>query len=308
MTSECGKNFEIRVVDVFTKEAFTGNPLAVVLEAQDLTAKEMQKIAAEMNLSETTFVLPPTESRANYKIRIFTPLKEIPFAGHPSIGTAFVLAEENRFNLKEPVTTVHQELGIGVLPIDIYVQNKTVQMIMMTQGQPRFGPIIKDVNVVAKVLGVVPEEVTKTGLSPQIVSTGLNQLMVPIKSLDTLANLQPDFPLVKQLEERLGFLGCYVFTLETLNPKASVHVRFFAPSVAVREDPATGSAAGGLGAYLLRWRALPIKEPLTFVIEQGYEMGRPSTIHVEVEHKNYQPTKVRVGGQAVMVLKGQIIC
>jgi len=308
MTSVCGKKFEIRVVDVFTKEAFTGNPLAVVLDAEDLTAKEMQKIAAEMNLSETTFVLPSTEPGANYKIRIFTPLKEIPFAGHPSIGTTFVLAEENRFDLKEPVTTVHQEVGIGVLPIDIYVQNKTVQMIMMTQGQPRFGPIIEDVNTVAKALGVAPEEVTKTGLSPQIVYTGLNQLMVPIKSLETLANIQPDFSLIKQLEERLGFIGCYVFTFETLNPKASVHARFFAPSAGVREDPATGSAAGGLGAYLLRWRALPIKEPLTFIIEQGYEMGRPSTIHVEVEHKNYQPTKVRVGGQAVMVLKGWIIC
>jgi len=237
MTDGCGKKFEVRVVDVFTKEAFTGNPLAVVLDAQDLTAKEMQKIAAEMNLSETTFVLPSIEPGANYKIRIFTPMKEIPFAGHPSIGTAFVLAEENRFNLKEPVTTVHQEVGIGVLPIDIYVQNKTVQMIMMTQGQPRFGPIIDDINAVAEVLGVIPEEVTKTGLSPQIVSTGLNQLMVPIKSLDTLANLQPDFTLIKQLEERLGFLGCSVFTLETLNPKASIHVRFFAPSAGVGKIP-----------------------------------------------------------------------
>jgi trans-2,3-dihydro-3-hydroxyanthranilate isomerase len=180
---------------------------------------------------------------------------------------------------------------------------------MMSQGKPRFGPIIKNINDVARSLGVNPEEITKTSLRPQIVSTGLNQLMVPIKSLETLANLQPDFPLVKQLEESFGFLGCSVFTFETISPEASVHVRFFAPSVGVWEDPATGSAAGGLGAYLLRWKALPLsKEPLAFIIEQGYEIRRPSTIYVEVQHKNKQPTKVRVGGQAVTVLKGTIIC
>jgi len=310
MTSEHGKKFlEVRVVDVFTTQAFTGNPLAVVLDARDLTSEEMQRIAAEMNLSETTFVSPPTKPKATYKMRIFTPAKEIPFAGHPSVGTAFVLAEEQRFNLKEPVTTIHQEVGIGVLPIDLYVQNKAVQKIMMTQGKPRFRLIIEDINAVARSLRVPPEEITKTGLSPQIVSTGLNQLMVPIKTLKTLAHLQPDFPLIKRLEESFGFSGCYVFTFETISPEASAHVRFFAPSVGVWEDPATGSAAGGLGSYLLRWKALPINErPFTFIIEQGHEIKRPSKIHVEVQHRNKKPTKVRVGGQAVTVLKGIIIC
>jgi len=297
----------VKQVDVFTDHRLAGNPLAVVLDGDGLTADEMQAIAREMNLSETTFVLTPSDPRASYKIRIFTPAKEIPFAGHPSIGTAFALLEEERIAVRSPKVTVHQETGIGVLPIDVYVKDGEVERIVMAQGRPEFGQIIQDIEPIAQSLGTTVEEIASTGLRPQAVSTGLLQLFVPMQSLRAVSSLSPDFSALKKIEEKLGLIGCCVFTRETIMPEASVHVRFFAPSGGVLEDPATGSAAGGLGAYLCKYGLLRTQVSAAFTIEQGYEIRRPSMIHVEVEHQHGKPTAVRVGGRAVTVLEGKIM-
>jgi PhzF family phenazine biosynthesis protein len=142
----------MKQVDVFTDRPLTGNPLAVFFDGAGLSSEEMLAIAREMNLSETTFVLPPTEQEADYKVRIFTPAKEIPFAGHPSIGTAHALIEDGRIPLKKTVTTVRQEVGIGVLPIQIQLTSRKRRLITMTQGKPRLGQIVEDIEGVADIL------------------------------------------------------------------------------------------------------------------------------------------------------------
>lgn len=305
--SQSPRRFRLRQVDVFTKVPLTGNPLAVVLDAAALSGEDMQRIAREMNLSESTFVLPPTVPEATYRMRIFTPEREIPFAGHPSIGTAFVLSEEGFFPLEEPVTTVHQEIDIGVLPLDLHVQGGRVEWVVMTQGQPGVEEIV-DVEDVAELLGLDPSDIAETGLPPQVASTGLRQLMVPVRSLDLVQNMAPRVAELKRFLAAHSIVTTTVFSRETLNPAAFVHVRVFAPDVGVPEDPATGSAAGALGAYLAQWRELPSSDPVvSFTIEQGYEMNRPSTIWVEVTREQAVATRVRVGGAAVTVLRGELI-
>lgn len=300
------RQYRVKQVDVFTDNPLAGNPLAVILDAESLARQEMQMIAKEMNLSETTFVLSPSKPNADYRVRIFTPSMEIPFAGHPCIGTAYVLAKEGVLPLKGPLTTVHQQLEIGVLPLEIHQRRGRIEKIVMEQSKPRFGRLFKDVRRISVAAGVKVRDIEETGLPPQIVSTGINQLMVPVGTLKAVQQSRPDLGELNALEREFGFYGCSLFTQETLTAEASVHVRYYSPEVGVPEDPATGSAAGGLGAYLVKWNVLSREREATFVIEQGYEIGRPSKIHVEVEVTRGAPTRVRVGGEVVPVIEGVI--
>jgi len=297
-------------VDVFTDRPFGGNPLAVFPEAEGLTAEEMQRLAREMNLSETTFVLPPGSPEADFKVRIFTPAAELPFAGHPVVGTHWVLAHLGRVVLGEPVTRVHFELGVGVLPADLLVVDGRVQQVVMTQDRPRFLAVVEEVDELAAGLGLGPEAITQTGLPVQVVSTGVPQMMVPVRSLAEVQSLGADRLNVAALNRvcRAADTRCVmVFTRETERPESAVHVRLFAPLLGVPEDPATGSANGGLGAYLVRHRVVPVTEPTTrLVSEQGSEIGRPSRLHIEVDCAGGEIGGVRVGGQVVMVAEGVV--
>ncbi len=302
------RSFEVRHLDVFTSKAFSGNPLMVVMDAEGLESTEMQAIAAEFNMPETTFILPPEKPGNDYKVRIFTPLKEIPFAGHPIVGTAHVVVTEEIVKVKKPRCTLKHETGIGVLPIEVIFDDEGAPRVVMTQGRPEFFSILKEeqISSVAEALGVNEEEIRETGLAPQVVSTGLPQLFVPLKRLETISKLTPDLRKVKKIEEELGLEGVGVFTLETRSREASVHLRFFAPSIGIEEDAAAGSAAGGLGAYLAKWKVLPEEKLGDFSVEQGLEMGRPSMLYVNVEVKDGNPVKVKVGGYSVTLLKGTL--
>lgn len=300
------RRYRLKQVDVFTDRPLTGNPLAVFLDGRGLSSEEMQAISKEMNLSETTFVLPPTAPEANYKVRIFTPVKEIPFAGHPSIGTAHALIEDGRITLEQKTTTVRQEVGIGVLPIEIETTSSGKRTITMTQGKPRLGPIVDEVQSVADGLEIPAEEITSTNLPVQISSTGVDQLIIPIRSLKQVQSLSPNFEKLKGLEKRLNALSCCVFTRETVDAKASIHMRSFAPAAGIFEDPATGSAAGALGAYLVSHGVFHSRSPSSFIIEQGLEIQRSSRIAVTVHHEAGLPTLVKVGGEAVTILEGEL--
>lgn len=305
------KEYRFIQVDVFTETPFGGNPLAVFPEAKGLTSEEMQRLAREMNLSETTFVLPPQAPEADFKVRIFTPAAELPFAGHPVVGTHWVLAHLGRVALREPVTQVRFELGVGMLPADLHVRGGQVQQVVMTQGEPTFHAVLEDVTDLAEGLGLPPEAITETGLPVQVVSTGLPQMMVPIRSLAEVQSLdagQLNTAALNRACEACGAEGCVmVFTRETERPDTTVHVRLFAPLLGVPEDPATGSANGALGAYLVHHRAVPVTEPTTYIVsEQGAEMKRPSTLYVEVDIKGERVTAVRVGGQVVPVAEGVV--
>jgi len=271
----------------------------------------MQRLAKEMNLSETTFVLPPQAPEADFRVRIFTPAAELPFAGHPVVGTHWVLAHLDRVALREPVTRVRFELGVGVLPADLHVSGGQVERVVMTQREPTFHAVLEDVTDLAEGLGLPPEAITEIGLPVQVVSTGLPQMMVPIRSLAEVQSLdggQLNTAALNRACEACGAEGCVmVFTHETERPDTAVHVRLFAPLLGVPEDPATGSANGALGAYLVHHRAVPVTKPTTYIVsEQGAKMKRPSTLYVEVDSKGERVTAVRVGGQVVPVAEGVV--
>jgi trans-2,3-dihydro-3-hydroxyanthranilate isomerase len=302
------KEYRFMQVDVFTNRPFGGNPLAVFPDAEGLTAEEMQCLAREMNLSETTFVLPPQAARADFAVRIFTPAKELPFAGHPVVGTHWVLAHLGRVELQAPVRRVHFELGVGVLPADLHVAGGRVERVVMTQDHPTFLATMEDVTDLSEGLGLLPEAITGTGLPVQVVSTGVPQMMVPVRSLAEVQVLDASQLNVAALSRACRAVGTecvMVFSFETERPEATVHTRVFAPLLGVPEDPATGSANGALGAYLVHHRAVPVTAPTTRILsEQGAELGRPSTLQVEVDRRGGEITSVRVGGQVVPVLEG----
>jgi trans-2,3-dihydro-3-hydroxyanthranilate isomerase len=296
--------FDFWRVDVFTDVPLQGNPLAVFPRATGLSKEEMEAVTREMNLSETTFVFPPTNPAANYRNRIFTPNGEIPFAGHPSIGTAFVAALEGLVPKPEGASVVYQELQIGVLPLELLVEGGAVQKVVMTQGEPNVGDRLGTLANLASALGVKVRDLGIGKLVPQLASTGIPSLQVPMKTLALVKGLDPD---MKELGAVLSKLGpnvvCYAFSLEAESSDAQVHARAFAPSSGVPEDPATGSAAGACGAYLATNKRLPAP---SFVIEQGVEMRHRSRIEVSVEMDGIRPKVVRVGGRVTPVIRGTL--
>lgn len=294
-------------LDVFTREPLAGNPLAVFPDATGLDDRTMQALAREMNLSETTFVLP--SAVATRRVRFFTPAAEIPLAGHPSIGTWWLLAAQGAVAVApDGITRLTQETGAGILPIDVHCEQGRVRRVVMTQADPQFGEPVP-VRGLGELLGGAADIVLAEPL-PQVVSTALPQLMVPIRSLADLRAL-PSGGTGAALAHWLRQHGtdCVMcFTLETEHPGATVHARMFAPGLGVPEDPATGSAAGALGCYLV-WHGLvrPHDGVARLVIEQGSEIGRPSSIAVEIQVGNGgEITRVQVGGEAVIVITGEV--
>ena len=294
-------------LDVFTATPLAGNPLAVFPDATGLEPGTMQALAREMNLSETTFVFPSTA--ATKRVRFYTPAAEVPLVGHPTIGTWWLLAARGLVSLPADGTAViTQETGAGVLPVDIMLAGGKPTRVVMTQRQPEFGPPITTITRLGRALGGDARTVLRSP-GPQVVSTAMPQLMIPVRSLDVLRNL-PSGGGGQTLAALLTALGsdcAMMYTLETERPGATVHCRMFAPGLGVPEDPATGSAAGALGAYLIRHGVVrPENGRAAITIEQGLEIGRPSIIHVEVDVSGAAITRVRVGGEAVTVIDGEV--
>ncbi len=295
-------------IDVFTDRRLAGNALAVFPDAAGLDPAEMQALAREMNLSETTFVL--ASDRATRRVRFFTPTAEIPLAGHPTIGTWWTLAERGIIDLpQDGVTQVTQETGAGVLPVSIRTVGGRLAEVIMVQARPEFGPSVSDVATLGAALGGEFDLVASEP-APQVVSTALPQLMVPVTSLPALQAL-PSGGRGGDLATLLRTLGtdcAMCFARETVAPDATVHCRMFAPGLGVPEDPATGSAAGALGAYLVRHGLVaPTGRSARIVVEQGLEIARPSRINVEVDvAPDGTITEVRVGGQAITVIEGEV--
>ncbi len=301
-------------LDVFTDRPFCGNPLAVFPETSELTDERMQQIAREMNLSETVFVLPPKDENALRRLRIFTPTQELPFAGHPVVGTWYCLAREGMVPLPENGTGwahIKQEVGIGVLPVDIEFKDGDPSQVVMTQGKFEIVNEIEDWQEqaeIARALGLAREDLDEN-LPIQSVSTGNSMLLVPVRSLADLGHCRVNLALLSEVYERAKATGCYAFTRETIEiGEARAHARFFV-GMNIGEDPATGSAAGPLGGYLVYHDAAgvePVDGVCRFVIEQGDFMNRPSRIGLEVKGKAGKIEEVRVGGTAVVVARGEL--
>lgn len=293
--------------DVFSGEPFGGNPVAVFPDAGGLTDDELQQIAREMNLSETVFVFPPTDKAAVVKLRIFTPTQEIPFAGHPVLGTFFILAELGIIPVKESMTRVMQECNIGLFPVELHAEDGLVERVVMTQPKPEFlGPVeeAEDLYKVASALGLAKHVIADMKWPIEVVSTGLPVMIVPVRTLTAVRSIRPDASAITDVCRRFGANGIMVFTTVTVEPTATVHARMFAPSIGILEDPATGSASGALGAYLVQNRVVEVTPTTEIVVEQGYEIERPSQIFVQVETEHEVIQTVKVGGQCVMVVEG----
>lgn len=296
-------------VDVFTDQPFAGNPVAVLPDAEGLSDVELQQIAREMNLSETVFVFPATDLSAAAKIRIFTPAHEIPFAGHPVLGTFFVLAKLGRIPLKEPITRVLQECSIGVFPVELDIVNGEILRLVMSQPKPQFlerVELMKDLFEVAKALGLSKDQITRTKFPVEVVSTGLPVMIVPIRTLTAVKSIVPDAQAINDLCARYGCNGIMVFTTVTVEEASTVHTRMFATPIGVTEDPATGSASGALGAYLVQNGVVEVAARTEIIAEQGYELDRPSRIIIQIDSDDDVIQEVKVGGQVVMVAEGML--
>jgi trans-2,3-dihydro-3-hydroxyanthranilate isomerase len=301
--------------DVFTDRVFCGNPLAVFPEAEGITDDQMMKIAREMNLSETVFVLKPDSDEVLRRLRIFTPVREIPFAGHPIVGTWTALAGEGVVPLPEGGSgwqRIFHEVGVGILPVDVEFKDGKAVQVVMTQGKFEILHEIDDAHEqaeVARALGLAREDLDE-GLPIQVITTGLSCLAVPIRSLADLRDTRVNATLLAEIYTRHGAMGCHAFTRETLEVGASrAHARFFAPGDNIPEDPATGSACGALGGYLVHHGALslePVEGRYKFVIEQGDFIHRPSRINLDVKGEAGRVEEVKVGGLAVLVARGEV--
>jgi trans-2,3-dihydro-3-hydroxyanthranilate isomerase len=302
--------------DVFTDQAFCGNPLAVFPEAQGISDERMMQIAREMNLSETVFVLPADKENVLRHLRIFTPRREIPFAGHPIVGTWTALALEGVPAPPEGGSgwqRIFHEVGIGVLPVDIEFKDGRPVQVEMTQGKFQILDEIDDGHEqaeLARALGLAREDLDES-LPIQVITTGLPCLAVPVRSLADLRNCHINSNLLAEIYTRHGGTGCHAFTRETLEIGASrAHARFFAPADNIPEDPATGSACGALGGYLVHHGGLNLEPEdgrYKFVIEQGDFIHRPSRINLTVKGAAGNVEEVKVGGQAVLVARGEVV-
>lgn len=293
--------------DVFTSQPFGGNPVAVFPDANGLTDEQLQKIAREMNLSETVFVFPPSDPAAVVRLRIFTPTQEIPFAGHPVVGALFVLAQIDAVAAPKPVTRVVYECNIGLFPVEVHVRDGQVTRVVMTQPQPQFVERVEDTEdlyLVAGALGIAKPVIAETKWPLEVVSTGLPVLIVPVRTLTAVRSIVPNDKAIIDLCGRFGTNGVMAFTTVTVEPFATVHARMFAPAIGISEDPATGSAGGALGAYLVQHGVVEVAPMTELIIEQGYEIERPSRILVQVESDDDIIQAVKVGGQCVMVAEG----
>jgi trans-2,3-dihydro-3-hydroxyanthranilate isomerase len=293
------RSYRIIYIDAFTDTPLAGNPCAVLPDARGLSDDEMQAIAAETNLSETAFVLP--SEGADFRARYFTPRRELPFAGHPTIATAFTLAEEGLVKLAGPVTPLHLELGIGVIPVEIHARDgKTPDRVVMTQQKPVFGPTF----TAAETASCFSLEVSDllADPAPQVVSTGVPFLIVPVRNAATLRQVQMRRDALGALCARAGVNAAFMFCLGGFTGEADTAARLLDPA-GTNEDPYTGSATGCLGAYVVQYELQPGPR---LVAEQGHPLGRPGRGELEIVGSPGDIQAVRLGGAAVRSMEGRM--
>jgi trans-2,3-dihydro-3-hydroxyanthranilate isomerase len=290
--------------DVFTDHIFGGNQLAVLPDSRGLDDEQMQQVAREFNYSETVFVFPPNDPANTRRVRIFTPGGELPFAGHPTIGTAFVLALIGEVPLDGDLTHIVLEEGVGPVPVTIRAENGRPTFCQLTAAvPPSFGPPAPPADDLAAMLSLDPADLLGAPYEPQAASAGTPFMFIPLRSLDALGRARLN---IERWEKTLADHWApkvHIFTFEAGLPGSDLRCRMFAPSLGIREDPATGSAAAALAGYLGVRDERP-DGTLHWVVEQGFEMGRPSILDVEADKVDGVVTAARVGGASVLVCEG----
>jgi len=298
------RKYNLYQIDSFTKEKFAGNPAGVITNADGLTDFEMQKIARELNNSETAFIFSSDNKEYDVHIRFFTPIAEVPICGHATIAAHYIRAIEKQLNS----TRVYHKTGAGILPVDIIKENEDYKIIM-TQGKIEFGNII---NGTSREQLLAALNIENSDLMPdykiQIVSTGHSKVMIGIKDIEMLHALQPNYDELSKLSKVIKCNGYYVFTINQEENDILIHGRMFAPAIGINEDPVTGNANGPLGAYLVHHNLVKHNNSLfRFNAKQGEAINRSGIIEVEVEIENQEPVEVKISGSAVIVFQSEII-
>ena len=297
-------------LDVFTTNGLAGNPLAVVLDADDLDTARMQAIAREFNLSETIFVMKPTAQMHSAAVRIFTPARELPFAGHPTVGVAALLghlkfADDDKANERDVMVLLEEKIGLvragvkllkGRAPYAVFDLPKLPEEEREAPAKPKL----------ARALGLMDSDLCFDNHQPMCASAGVPFVYVPVRDREALGRCKVNRAYWDELFTDLGIGSVFVYCRDPESTEHHFRARMFAPSMGIDEDPATGAAAAGFSAVLERFE--PLRDGLhQFIIEQGYEMGRPSQIHLEVDLVAGALKNARIGGHAVIVQQGTFL-
>lgn len=296
--------YKIYQIDSFSNKKFFGNPAGVVYKADGLTEVDMQRIARELNNSETAFIFSSDSKEYDVHVRFFTPLREVPICGHATIAAHYVIVLENNFKEK---TCIRQKTGAGILPVEIEPIDNSYNVIM-TQGKVEFGDIIdgKNLDRLVSALGIDNDDLIKEA-PVQIVSTGHSKVMIGIKDYKQLHNLRPDMKELNKLSDIINCNGYFVFTFDSKEKDILLKGRMFAPAIGIEEDPVTGNANGPVGAYIVKYNLVKIEnDNLKFSAKQGMSIDREGTINVNVHIENSEPIKVQVSGTATVVFKTEI--
>ncbi len=288
------------IVDVFAIEKYTGNQLAVFTEALTLSDEDMQRLAKEINYSETTFITSGELRNGGYDVRIFTPNKELPFAGHPTLGTAYIIQQTI---INQPVETINLNLKVGQIPVTWHNTDDLGEVLWMRQNSPTFHQVF-DTSTLASVLNLNPDEID-SHFPIQEVSTGVPFIIVPLKTHESLKRIRVNRDKYFEFVENIQSKEILVFCPETYAPENNLSVRVFAEYLGIPEDPATGSANGCLAGYLVKYSYFGEKS-VDVRVEQGYEIGRPSLLLLKAK-ENGDTIEVSVGGKVVMVAKGELV-
>lgn len=292
--------------DVFTSEMFGGNQLAVFPRAAEIPERHLLPITREFNYSETVFVYPPESPRHSKRLRIFTPGGEVPFAGHPTVGTAHVLAATGEVKLGGPETRIVLEEKVGPVPVTIFADGgRPVRAQLSVAKLPEVGPPPPSRESLAGILGLETEELLDGAMAPQAVSCGLPFLFVAVRDRTAVARARVRMERWESTLEGTWAPEIFLFARDPERAGSDLRARMFAPGLSVPEDPATGSACAALGGYLAA-RDEVRDGTLGWVVEQGFEMGRPSIIEIEADKRDGAVSAIRVAGSTIMVSEGTI--
>ncbi len=308
----------LKQVDVFTTKAFSGFPAMVAIGADGLSKADMQRVAAENYTLETTFVTGPESSQADFRVNFFTPSKPYNYSGHAMIGTCHALAEEGIVDLAGGVTTYKMETGAGIMRVDYHSEEKPpsparfrdpesvelvlngsikeLKKIMVHRAIRDFEPADISVDEIASILGLDPEEITKTGLPVKIVYSGLYQLLIPVLHRKALIEMHPDLIKLKLMNMKFGVNTTDLFTLEPIHDECVTYSRHFSPAMGMWEDYGSGAGASSIAAYLLKFGVVT---PKSMVMEQGRETDRLSRVQIGLDENSDGSIAVQVGGLAV---------
>ncbi|HEY5133336.1 MAG TPA: PhzF family phenazine biosynthesis protein [Candidatus Krumholzibacteriaceae bacterium] len=314
----------MKQVDVFTTNPFSGNPAGVITEADSLSSDMMLTIAGEMNLSETTFVTLPSSDEALFRIRFFTPSEEVSLSGHAMIASCYALLEDGRIPLGDGVTKALFETKVGVKQLDIHftrgaatrpretagavlaingTEAGVLEKIMLHQSVKKYRPSDVAAQDIARILGLDAGEIRRTGLPLEIISTGFEQLMIPVARKETIHEMNPDLIKLGLMNRAHGIHTNHVFAVDTYSEDCVAYMRHFAPALGMWEDPASGTAAAGLASYLLRHGVVTSGN---MIIEQGKDIGNLARILVEALNPEDPLGEMRIGGLAVTSITRRI--